>query len=264
MRNFNHLLLLVFCACLLSGCEKEKKYPKGNPKTESDDPQTEVIVPTNIVFRLAGDSTCCPYPEEARPQTGWGECIAEALGQGVQVENYAVGGESTKSFADEGKWTALAAEIQTGDVVLIQFGHNDEKSDEEHHTDPATTYKEYLTTFINETREKGGIPVLLTSICRRSYHTLGAPLRTHGDYPAAMRELAEATETALVDAEDLTYVWLAQLGKERSEDYFVMYKRGATEADNTHLTDIGAKAVAEMIAKELKKLEPWKVTTTQE
>ena len=43
-----------------------------------------------------------------------------------------------------------------------------------------------------------------------------------------------------------------------------MYKRGATEADNTHLTDIGAKAVAEMIAKELKKLEPWKVTTTQE
>ena len=260
MRNFIHSLLIVLCTVLVSGCEKEKMYPKGNPTHEDDTPKTEVVVPTNIVFRLAGDSTCTAYTEEARPQTGWGECIGAALGEGVQVENYAVGGESTKSFIDEGKWAVLAAEIQAGDVVLIQFGHNDEKTDEAHHTDAATTYKENLTTFIDETREKGGIPVLLTSICRRSFTTQGAPNRTHGDYPAAVRELAEATQTALVDAEDLTYVWLAQLGRDRSEDYFVMYKRGATEADNTHLTDKGAQAVAELIAKELKKLEPWKTT----
>jgi lysophospholipase L1-like esterase len=208
-------------------------------------------------FLLAGDSTCTEYNASAAPQTGWGQCLSAALGGDPRVDNFAIGGESTKSFIDEGKWANLVADIVSGDIVIIQFGHNDEKDDEAHHTDPSTTYKENLTKFINETRAKGGIPVLATSICRRFFHSDGTPQRTHGDYPAAMREVATATGTSLIDTEELTFQWLKDLGVEGSKPYFVLDKRDPSANDNTHLTLEGAQAVAGMIAQGLKTLGLW-------
>ena len=214
--------------------------------------------PTRVPkFLLAGDSTCTEYPASAAPQNGWGQNLAAALGGDVRVDNFAIGGESTKSFIDEGKWANLVADIVSGDIVLIQFGHNDEKDDEAHHTDPSTTYKENLTKMINDTKAKGGTPVLLTSICRRYFHSNGNPQRTHGDYPQAMRDLATATNTALIDTEEETYQWLLRLGPEGSEPYYVMDKRDASAMDNTHLTVEGAQAVAAMIVQGLRELGLW-------
>ena len=264
MKKAFYYLLIAVAALAATSCDKEKKYPTAPDKPAAKEPEAEVVVPTDIVFRLAGDSTCAAYKEEQRPQMGWGECFAEALGEGVQVANYAVGGESTKSFYDSGKWAAMMEETLAGDVVLIQFGHNDSKDDAEHATKPNTTYKEYLTTFINDVRAKGAVPVLLTSICRRSFRSGGAPNRSHGDYPKAVRELASETGTAIVDAEELTYMWLVRLGEQKSANYYVVYKRGAEDPDNTHLCTEGAQEVAAMIAKELKKVAPWVVEDSAE
>lgn len=209
-------------------------------------------------IHLAGDSISCDYPESVAPQTGWGQCIAAALGdENLKVVNCAVGGESTKSFIDSGKWQKLIEGVRPGDIVFIMFGHNDEKESKRLHTDPSTTYKENLNRFINETRAKGGIPILLTSVSRRFFAGDGTPRRTHGNYPRAMRELAAATGTALIDMEERTYQWLLDLGPEDSAPYFVLDKRNPDKMDNTHLTKEGAGAVAAMVAHGLKNLGLW-------
>lgn len=248
--------LLIASAVVFTSCEKEKMFPGAPNKPAEKEPEPEVVVPTNIVFRLVGDSMCCEYKDSQRPQAGWGEFFAEALGEGVQVANYAASGASTKSYIDSGKWEAMMAEVLPGDVVLIQLGHNDMKDDVDHGTTLAD-YEKNLTQFINDVTAKGAVPVLLTCVSHRYFKSTGALNRTHGEYPDVVRELAAETGTPLLDAEDRTYIWVSQLGEEGSQDYFVMYKRGADEPDNTHLTESGAIEVAKLIAKDLKKLQPW-------
>ena len=88
---------------------------------------------------------------------------------GIVVDNHAVNGRSSKSFIDEGRWTTVYNKIKPGDYVIIQFGHNDEKADKQRHTEPGSTFDENLHKFVRETREKGGIPVLMNSVVRRNF-----------------------------------------------------------------------------------------------
>ena len=207
---------------------------------------------------LAGDSLVTEYSESAAPQTGWGQCLSAALGDDVQVRNHAIGGESTKSFIDSGKWEGLLEGVLSGDVVLIQFMHNDQKTDDAHKTDPATTYKDNLRKFISETRARGGVPVLVTSILRRQFSSNGLPQRSLGDFPDAMRSVAAETSTPLIDGEQWSYEWLSELGEEGSVPYYVMDKRDPSKMDNTHLTRDGAETVARMIAQGLRDKGVWK------
>lgn len=203
---------------------------------------------------LAGDSICTNYDESAAPQTGWGQCIGAALGQNVEVINGAVGGESTKSFIDEGKWDALIAQADSGDIVCINFGHNDEKTDAAHATTLAA-YKTNLTKFVTDIRQKGASPVMITPMSRRNFSEEGVLKRTHGDYPFSMIQAAEAARTPLIDIESLSFNWLSELGPEASDQYYVTNKRGGD--DNTHLTDLGAQVVAAWIADGLKNVGLW-------
>ena len=154
--------------------------------------------PNQPKLLLAGDSICTEYNESAAPQTGWGQCIGAALGGNVEVLNHAVGGESTKSFIDEGKWDELLAQVDSGDVVFINFGHNDEKTDAAHATTTGV-YKNNLSRFISDVRTKGGSPILVTPMSRRNFSEEGLLKRTHGEYPATMRTLAGEKRTPLVD-----------------------------------------------------------------
>ncbi len=257
MKKLFSWLLIASAAIVTLSCDKEKMYPGAPDRPAEKEPEPEVVVPTNIVFRLAGDSISCTYKDSQRPQAGWGEYFAEALGEGVQLVNYAASGASSKSYLDSLKWDALVADIQPGDVVMIQFGHNDAKDEESHHTDPKTTYKANLTKFIDDVQAKYAVPVLMTCVSHRYFKETGALNRTHGDYPDVVRALAEEKQVPLLDAENKTYMWLSSLGEERSEDYFVVYKLNPEKEDNTHLTVKGAQDVAKLLAKEMKKLQPW-------
>ena len=204
---------------------------------------------------LAGDSLVREYKENEAPQTGWGQCLYLYLGEDVKIKNYAVGGESTKSFMDSGKWAEMLRTVLRNDVVLIQFMHNDQKSAETHATDPATTYRENLKKYISDVREKGGVPVLVTSMLRLQFGSDGKPTRNHKDYPIAMRAVAEETQTTLIDCEQWSYEWLSELGEAGAEPYFILDKKGGN--DNVHVTKEGAETLAKFIADEMIRLGIW-------
>ena len=108
---------------------------------------------------LAGDSTMADKPNLALPERGWGQAFRELVRPPLELDNRAVNGRSTKSFIDEGRWDALLESLSPGDWVVIQFGHNDQKTaDPSRFTDPDGEYRANLQRFVRETRARGGSP----------------------------------------------------------------------------------------------------------
>lgn len=137
---------------------------------------------------IAGDSTAAQKYADAAPETGWGMALPFFLHKDVTVANHAINGRSTKSFLDEGRLDAILEVIRPGDLLLIQFAHNDQKdTDPTRYTEPWSTYQDNLRRYVSEARERGALPVLATSVERRKFDADGRALRTLGDYPAAMR-----------------------------------------------------------------------------
>lgn len=239
------LFVLMAACALLWGCGTAKQASK-----------VQVVKPPKTCkVLLAGDSTCAPRREKDRPKYGWGECLAEYL-DGYQVINRAVGGRSSKSFIDEGRWDKLMEKVEKGDVVLIQFGHNDEKKKAaDRYTEPFGSFYDNLCRFIDEVKAKEAIPVILTSLSRRQFKSDGTLKRTHGQYPAAAKKAAADKGVVLLDIEEISYQWITSLGDEASKARFFVSVDGK---DNTHLVELGAKEVAEMTAKALKECgEPY-------
>ena len=125
--------------------------------------------PKFTVFMI-GDSTMANKDTTGgKQERGWGMVLQQYFDDGVVVDNHAVNGRSSKSFINEGRWEKVLAKIKPGDYVFIQFGHNDEKPKPDRHTDPGSTFDDNLRKFVNETREKGGIPVLFNAVVRRNF-----------------------------------------------------------------------------------------------
>lgn len=198
-----------------------------------------------------GDSTMADKGPEVFPEKGWCQGLAAYFVPGVKVRNHAVNGRSTKSFIDEGRWQTVLDSLMPGDYAFIQFGHNDEKEyDTTRYTTPFGSYKDNLVRFVNATRAKGATPVLFTSIIRRNFNDDGILVPTHGDYPAAVRKVADSMDVAFIDHEKLTEEWVSSLGDEVSREYYLWtspddrYPEG--RQDNTHLSFKGADAVARL------------------
>ncbi|MEW2050115.1 rhamnogalacturonan acetylesterase [Streptomyces sp. NBC_00377] len=198
---------------------------------------------------IAGDSTAAQKYSDAAPETGWGMALPFFLHKDRPVANHAVNGRSSKSFVDEGRLDAVLAAIRPGDLLLVQFAHNDEKStDPTRYTEPWTTYQDYLRMYVDGARAKGARPVLATPVERRRFDAGGNAVPTHGEYPAAMRALAGEERVALLDLQALSLALWQRLGVEETKTYF---NWTATEQDNTHFNPPGAIAVARLVAREL-------------
>jgi lysophospholipase L1-like esterase len=198
---------------------------------------------------VAGDSTAAQKYADAAPETGWGMALPFFLHRELTVANHAVNGRSTKSFLDEGRLDTVLTAIRPGDLLLVQFGHNDQKtSDPARGTDPWTTYQDNLRVFVEGARSRGALPVLATSVERRKFDAAGTALRTLGAYPAALREVAREADVPLLDVEALSLALWQRLGPEATKTYF---NWTATEQDNTHFNPPGAIAVARLVAGEL-------------
>jgi lysophospholipase L1-like esterase len=199
---------------------------------------------------LCGDSTMADYPPEVWPMTGWGTAL-RAMADGVFVENCAVCGRSSKSFVAEKRLSFVELCLRRGDKLLIQFGHNDEKMDVERATEARVTYPAYLGMYIDAARRQGAEPVLLTPIARRLFDENGVLKATHGEYPAAMRDLAAYRGVRLLDMEKATGDMLQQLGDEGSRALFNHQQPGHPNypdgvQDNTHLCLAGAVRMAQL------------------
>lgn len=210
---------------------------------------------------VIGDSTASEYQEDVAPRKGWAQMLQTFFDPGkVEVIDGARSGRSSKSYYEEGWWKDYLGMLGKGDYVLIQFGHNDQKPDEKRHTDPATTYKEWLTRYITEARAKEVTPVLLTSIHRN--HWSGNAIKdSHGDYPPAVRELAQELDIPLIDMHSETGTLFEKLGPEKTKEIFLILEAGEHPnypdgvTDNTHLREYGARTLARMVAAALKKTD---------
>ena len=200
-----------------------------------------------------GDSTVQRNFIDTHPQVGMSQVLELFLRPDVRVESHGKNGRSTKSFLDEGRFERVCREMGEGDFLFIQFGHNDEKDDPARHTDPRGSYQENLRFFISEARSRGAYPVLITPIARRLFDADGSFRRgSHGEYPAAVRELGKALDVPVADLTALTEAGIAALGDEESKPLYVWPK------DNTHLTYNGAVWMLSFLTAELERFgAPW-------
>ncbi|MGG1696046.1 rhamnogalacturonan acetylesterase [Bacillus zhangzhouensis] len=199
---------------------------------------------------LAGDSTVCSYPD--RPvQGGWGEFLHLYTANDVSVINKAIGGRSSKTFIEEGRLDDILIKIQPGDWLFIQMGHNDASTKKpERHTDPFTTYKAYLSQYIQGAREKGANPLLLTPV-GRFHEENGVYVNDFPAYCEAMKELADEEQVLIVDLMKASLDFYQASGHEKTASYF-MLSTGID--DRTHFTKTGADAIARLVSLELKDL----------
>lgn len=203
----------------------------------------------------AGDSTVTFNRIDSYPQTGMSQTIPLYLKEGVQVISFARNGRSTKSFIAEGRLAAIEKEIRPGDILLVQFGHNDaKKEDPARYTCPQTDFQENLLTFARMAKEHQAYPVFITPIARRLFDEEGNFLAgSHGAYPAAVKEAALRADVPVIDLTSITEAYLAQVGELWSRPLFVWPK------DNTHLKYEGAVLMSGFLSMEMKKLgEPYR------
>jgi lysophospholipase L1-like esterase len=197
-----------------------------------------VDVPT--VF-LIGDSTVTDQPRE--PAASWGQMLPYFLKPDIAVANHAESGETLKSFISGLRLAKVLSQIREGDWLFIQFGHNDSKKQwPQTYVEAHTTYKAYLRAVIAEARLRGATPVLVTSMQRRNFDANGRIVNSHGDYPAAVREVAAEEKVACIDLEAMSRVLYEALGPERSPLAFADGGR-----DKTHHNNYGAYELAQCV-----------------
>ena len=212
------------------------------------------------VMYLVGDST---VDDNTPPFRGWGYAMRKWAAEGVEVRNLAVSGCSSRSFLNRHLFQEALDKMTSGDLLLIQFGHNDEKDDEERHTDPATTFPETLKIYLRAAAERGAVPVLCTPVSRRFFTGDGSLLYTHGEYAGAIRKLAEDEQVLLIDLEKMTRSLYLALGEEGTARLFVrLMPREHPDFpdghdDRTHFNEQGAAEVASLVASALRE---WEVT----
>ncbi|AUS07384.1 hypothetical protein C1A40_17025 [Tamlana carrageenivorans] len=229
-----------------------------------------------ITLHTIGDSTMANYDENTSDIRGWGMMFQQFFTSDVVVNNRAKSGSSSKSFYLEAPyWTTVKKQISSGDYVIIQFAHNDEKNGGlDGGTDPNNplngtdyrgtsaqgTYKEYLIKYIDETRALGATPILATAICRKYFsggtitrkgrHDLGEnfsmPESDHSyDYSFAMKEVAVAKNVQLIDLTTLTKGLLESYGDAASTTQLFV------SSDSTHPSALGATLIARLCAQDM-------------
>ena len=203
----------------------------------------------------AGDSTVQMNGADTYPQTGMGQTLSLFCREGVGVHSFAQNGASTKSFIALGLWDNLMRHTRAGDVVLIEFGHNDNKPESpERYTKPYEDFAENLKFFASQTRAKAAFPVLITPLARQKYSADGKLSDTHGDYYKALLKTAKDEAIPLIDLTKASTTLIEALGKERASRLFMQFGANTFENykdgmnDTTHLVYQGAVEFSRLIA----------------
>ena len=232
-----------------------------------------------ITMYLVGDSTVASFADSYfYPRYGYGTQIGNYLSDKVTVKNLALSGRSSKSFLSESNYETLKNGLQAGDILVIGFGHNDEKSDDAaRFTDASLPYTNedsfgyhLYEYYIKLAEEKGAIPILCTPIVRAAsdndYSGSEGHYTATGDYAAAIRELGEVYGVAVVDLTVLTRTRYEEIGFDEAIYYHAIingkYDTDGTTiipdvvtVDKTHLNIYGAKYVAYLFASEMAELD---------
>lgn len=184
------------------------------------------VNPTTVF--LLGDSTVTDQPFE--PWNSWGQMLPRFFKPGAAVANYAESGESLGSSLSARRVAKVESLVAKGDYVFVQFGHNDMKSKKE---DALQRYEADLTTLVKSIQAKGGIPVLVTSMERKS----GVKNDTLAGYPDAVIRVATAEKAALIDLHAMSRQLYVGLGENLD----------AAFQDGTHHNNFGSYEIAKCV-----------------
>ncbi|MBN7811298.1 rhamnogalacturonan acetylesterase [Algoriphagus sp. H41] len=231
---------------------------------------------------LIGDSTMMDYDKYREdyltsmyPLSGWGQFFQElfdtetiaSLGRlihtdSVLVDNRAIGGRSTRSFFEEGRWAKVYQDLRPGDLVMIQFGHNDATLERPLRYVTPAAYKEFIRLYVSQSREKGAIPIVVTPVSRNFPWKDGKLENAHGDYYTAAVEVSEELEVRMIDLTMSSMALFQEKGEEFSaKNYFMNLEPGQYpnypegKEDNTHFVTEGAREVAKLVLEGMRGLE---------
>lgn len=250
-----------------------------------------------ITVYLIGDSTVTDYSvlpnytTEYYPMAGWGEKLQTFLrrdslnkvpflnADSVDVENYAVAGQSSKNFWKDWRWKYILSVLKPSDFVFIQFGHNDELdcSVFPERCVPLDSFKTYLRWYIDSIQKRNAIPVLITPMVRNLWKN-GAVYSDHGNYPDAMKQIGAEKNVRVIDLTQRSIELFNRRGQNYvTNNYFMIfnagtypnfkvtqqYPNGSPSSDSTHFRTEGAIEMARLIYNELKSFSSSIVDTPQ-
>lgn len=251
---------------ILNTNEEVKRKPREQNKLDWDDKLTfeftdkhpcicalEITrVEKVVTVFLAGNSTVVDQDDD--PWASWGQMFPRFLKQGVAVSNQAESGLSLGSFLSSNRLKKVMSMMKPGDYLFIEFGHNDQK--EKGPDDGAfKSYTERMKLFVNEFRQKGGKPVIVSPANRCSFDENGKITNSLGDYPEAARQVAKELKVPFIDLNAMTKMMYESLGTEPSKNLFVIYPadtfpdQKVALNDNTHFNSYGAYQLARCIIK---------------
>ncbi|MGI6106515.1 MAG: GDSL-type esterase/lipase family protein [Lachnospiraceae bacterium] len=196
------------------------------------------------VIWVAGDSTLtdqdalAPYwPAESC--TGWAQVLSRFV-QGAAVCNQAHSGLTTNCFRDDGHWEIIRDRMKPGDVLIVQFGHNDQKR---RNLAAFGGYIDNLRWYAREAEKRGVRCVICSPISRIPFMDRGrmrSLLEWHAD---AAQKAADESGAAFIDLHRLTFDFWCAAG-ERARLYF-------QPGDGTHTCTFGGEKIAEMAVQEI-------------
>jgi lysophospholipase L1-like esterase len=223
---------------------------------------------------LAGDSTTAKG-------SGWGPGFIPCLTGDIECINMARGGRSSKSFIAEGSWKKCLA--LHPDYILIQFGHNDQPGHgPARETDPNTTYRKFMTQYVDDARAAGIKPVLITPMSRRQWGADGKIHSTLVPNAEVVKEIAAEKNVPLIDLHSISIALYEKMGVDACNEISPL-KVAATRKssastqndadsmadiapvtqpadpkvfDGTHLNPKGAALIGPIVARELAKVVP--------
>lgn len=195
---------------------------------------------------LMGDSTVTDQPAEVpyapgATYAGWGQMLPLYLGEQYCVSNHAHSGLSTETFREKGHYGLLYSLLRPDDVVLIQFGHNDQKRK---HLAADTGYTDNLLRFIREIRDTGAKPVLVTSLARNTWRSKTEYNDMLAPFATAMQAIGQEQNVPVLDLHAAMKDALCRIGLDAARVWF-------HPGDYTHTNDFGAHMAAGFVAKEL-------------
>lgn len=203
---------------------------------------------------LTGDSTVQTYTSDYAPQAGWGQMLPRFLADDVTVANHAIGGRSTKNFISQGRLDEVLRQIEPGDYLFVQFGHNDNSYGVDDRYAAPADYADYLRTFVDGAVQRGATPVVVTPVSRRAVDAQGAFTVSFPEYVQAATDLAAAEGVPLVDLSRLSREYLDSIGAEAAKSVFLHVPAGvypgrpSGTTDDTHFQEYGAIQMARLVA----------------
>lgn len=238
----------------------------------TDEPIAEIYVPPVVttepvadkpVIYIAGDSTVQSYRASYAPQQGWGYYLGNYMNDNVSVSNHAIAGRSSKSFYDNGRLDTILDSMKQGDYLLIQFGINDSAASIPERYAPVCgnvnsptegSFEYYIEKYISGAIDKGGTPILVTTVLGLKAYSGGKFVNSYGNYCQAMKDMSAKYNIPCIDLNSLMVSHYNSIGYDAAYNYH-MCSTGDGNTDMTHFTETGANAVANLVADAIKKLD---------